>query len=173
MKTKIKILDIGCGNKKVKGAIGIDNKKTNDTDLVLDIEKTKLPFKKNTVDVVYFNNVLEHLEDPFSVLIKVRKILKKNGIVKIKVPFFSSCAAHDTDHKRFFNYSSFEYFEDKENYQEYKNLFKTKRRRIVFYNGKIKPLDILINIFPKFFQNSFLAYLITPCYLEFELEVIK
>ena len=44
---------------------------------------------KNTIvtkEVYVMNNVLEHLRDPISIIKKIKKILKKNGILFIEVP---------------------------------------------------------------------------------------
>jgi 2-polyprenyl-3-methyl-5-hydroxy-6-metoxy-1,4-benzoquinol methylase len=47
-------------------------------------EKTKL--QNNYFDLVIMNHTLEHVEDPLSVLKKIYKILRKEGIVLIDVP---------------------------------------------------------------------------------------
>jgi len=51
-------------------------------------EKAKL--KAGYYDVVVLNHTLEHIEDHFSVMRKVNKILKKGGIVYVDVPNFGS-----------------------------------------------------------------------------------
>ncbi|OGY12671.1 MAG: hypothetical protein A3A58_00210 [Candidatus Blackburnbacteria bacterium RIFCSPLOWO2_01_FULL_41_27] len=44
----------------------------------------------NSFDVVIFNHVLEHVEDPSRVLNKTCKVLKKDGLVLVDVPNFGS-----------------------------------------------------------------------------------
>ncbi|MEM5792878.1 MAG: class I SAM-dependent methyltransferase [Candidatus Aenigmatarchaeota archaeon] len=181
----MKILDLGCGENKVKiknyRVIGVDKKITKEVDLICDIDRN-LPFKDFSFDVVYAQDVLEHLENPFNIVIEVHRILKKNGTFNVKVPFFSSVAAHDTDHKRFFNYSSFDYFTcEKKNYPEYgKYKFKMIKRKIIYNLGNYekffwpisKLITFLINLSPKIFQNSLLAYLFPSCYIIFKMKKI-
>lgn len=54
-------------------------------------EQTKL--SNSTYDVIIFNHVLEHMEDPLKSLKRAEKLLKKNGIVLIDVPNFGSLSA--------------------------------------------------------------------------------
>lgn len=49
--------------------------------------------KANSFDVVIFNHVLEHMEDPKNALKKARTLLKKDGIIFIDVPNFASLSA--------------------------------------------------------------------------------
>ncbi len=54
-----------------------------------DLEKDELPFETNSVDLIMMNHVLEHLRDPAAVLNKIHKILKKEGLLIIRVPDIS------------------------------------------------------------------------------------
>ncbi|MFO0915198.1 MAG: glycosyltransferase [Pirellulales bacterium] len=51
-----------------------------------DIEQLEVEFQPNTVDVVVFGDVLEHLRDPLHVLRRARTWLKPGGIVVASVP---------------------------------------------------------------------------------------
>jgi len=46
--------------------------------------------KNNYFDVVLLNHTLEHTKDPFKVLKKVNKLLKKGGVLYVDVPNFGS-----------------------------------------------------------------------------------
>ena len=50
-------------------------------------------FKGNYFDVVYLSHVLEHVHDPLSVLVEIRRILKKRGVAVIVLPNFGSLEA--------------------------------------------------------------------------------
>ena len=52
------VLDIGCGEKKLKGAIGVDVRKTKDVDIIADARY--LPFKDEVFDHVYSSHLIEH-----------------------------------------------------------------------------------------------------------------
>lgn len=92
-----KILDVGCASgwllsemKKVypkSSCTGVDlydkaiawgNKKYKTVSL-LRADAHKLPFRKETFDVIICTEVLEHVEDPGKVLLEIKRVLKKNG----------------------------------------------------------------------------------------------
>ena len=51
-------LHLACGNRKIPGFVNIDIQQTSATDLVADI--TKLPYEKNSIDLIYSCCVIEH-----------------------------------------------------------------------------------------------------------------
>jgi SAM-dependent methyltransferase len=53
----------------------------------------KLDLPENYFDVVILNHTLEHLENPLFVVRKVKKVLKKGGILFVDVPNFGSLSA--------------------------------------------------------------------------------
>ncbi len=54
--------------------------------LIGNIEEVELPYEKNFFDVILLADVLEHLIDPWKVLFKLKKHLKKNGVIIASVP---------------------------------------------------------------------------------------
>lgn len=106
------ILDLGCGNKKKKDAIGIDiNPKTN-ADIIHDLNITPYPLEESTFDEIFADNVIEHLEDIVNVMEEIHRISKPDGIIVIKVPYFRSRYAYiDPTHKHYFTVDSFSYFD--------------------------------------------------------------
>ena len=81
------ILDIGCGTKpyndlfqeKSESYIGVDLQKSPDLDILCSAEK--LPFKNNSVDLVFSSQVLEHVENPNLVINEMHRVLKDKGVV--------------------------------------------------------------------------------------------
>jgi glycosyltransferase involved in cell wall biosynthesis/tetratricopeptide (TPR) repeat protein len=51
-----------------------------------DIEKIDLPYSDHTFDCILFADVLEHLVDPISALLKVKRLLKKEGTIVASIP---------------------------------------------------------------------------------------
>lgn len=78
------MIDIGCGNHKVKGSIGVDIKKTSEVDILASVYE--LPFEDKTFDVAYLHEVIEHLDNPKKALKEIRRILKDDGILHITTP---------------------------------------------------------------------------------------
>ncbi len=158
LKIKMKIIDLGCGINKYKGAIGIDFFKMPGVDIVLDIEKSKLPFNNSSVDVVYTSHFLEHISNLDRLINEVYRVLKPKGKFIIKVPHVTSIGAFALGHKNFFSYNSFNfYILGKHNMSKYKTKvkFKCLKRKIIFgkkfafWNYVIEPIaNTFLRIFP-------------------------
>jgi predicted SAM-dependent methyltransferase len=114
-----KILDLGCGKSKKKGAIGFDHIKTDCVDIVGDLNKP-LPFADNEFDYIYMDNVLEHLNSVHDILKEVHRITKSTGYIIISVPFYNApTSADDPTHKHQFSYKTFDYFTESFEYHYY------------------------------------------------------
>lgn len=76
------------------GSLGIDFSSMSDADIVLDLNKEKLPFEDNSIDFAFSSHALEHLtvDGFFNVLSEVYRILKPEGQFKLVVPYFTTAA---------------------------------------------------------------------------------
>lgn len=107
-----KVLDVGCGNRKRAGAIGIDINPRSQADVIHDLNITPYPFEESIFDEIYVDNVLEHLNDVIKTLEELHRIGKPNALVKIIVPYFRSrWSCIDPTHKHFFSADSMSYFD--------------------------------------------------------------
>lgn len=80
------IVDLGSGGRRItKKTITVDFIITDNTDIISDIHF--LPFKDDTVDAVFSTGVLEHVGSPEKVLNEINRILKKDAILHLEVPF--------------------------------------------------------------------------------------
>ena len=86
---KVKVLDVGCGQNKKEGAIGIDHLDLPSVDVVHDLNKFPWPFETETFDEIYFYDSIEHLQDTMKVMAEVRRLLKKGGTVTIRVVYWN------------------------------------------------------------------------------------
>jgi len=79
-------LNLGCGVHKREGYINIDCNKDVHPDRLLNIED--IEFSKESIEEVYFSNVLEHLtlNDAIKILNKIFNWLKPKGKLFIAVP---------------------------------------------------------------------------------------
>ncbi len=161
------MLDLGCGNKKRPGTVGVDYNARVDGDISHDLNCFPYPFESGSVDRVYIDNCLEHLDSPMSVMEEIHRILKSEGEVKVIVPYFRSPSAfHDPTHKTFYTIESFSYYDPEHpihrRYDYTKAHFKVEK--IVFHehlkSGLIKSsLVALANRWPSIYENVFSSVL--------------
>ncbi|MEW6095582.1 MAG: methyltransferase domain-containing protein [bacterium] len=173
------IIELGCGNSKKEGRIGIDKIDLPNIDIVTNLEEG-LPFlPDNSVDEIHAYHFLEHIANFEGLIREIVRVLKKTGKAYIAVPHFSNPYFYsDYTHSRFFGLYTFYYFVD-EKYQLKRNVpnfytdirIKIISQRMVFrspFKGRrlIKKLfELIINshrILQEFYEEN-LCYLF-PCY---------
>lgn len=94
-------LDLGCGQAKQEGFVGVDQWAGEGVDIVHDL-RTTFPWPNSSVDEVYCNQVLEHLEGPERVhfLNEVCRVLKPWARATVIVPDWKSRrSVQDWTHK--------------------------------------------------------------------------
>jgi len=144
----VKILDLGCGNRKRPGAIGIDINPDTDADVVHDLDMYPYPFEASFFDEIYADNVIEHLGNVIGAMEELHRISKPGGLIKIIVPYFrAKWAFIDPTHKHFFTTESFTYFEPGHPHSKLYNYSRAKFSvdRIVF-NETVRrgPVTLLV-----------------------------
>ena len=106
-----KKLNLGCGTDIRTGYVNLDNHNLPGVDVVHNIEKLPLPFKKEEFDEILCQDILEHTSDYAPLLKELHRILKPGGKLVIRVPNFTSRNNFvDPTHKRLFSVGSFEFF---------------------------------------------------------------
>lgn len=179
--TAIKILDLGCGNKKMDGAVGIDVNKNTAADVIHDLNNFPYPFSDSEFDMINADNVIEHLEDVVMVMTELHRIGKPGALVKIEVPYFRSRWAFvDPTHKHYFSYESFNYFLQGHYYHEHYRYSDAvyELKRITFndgiYSGSVVKnwVVALANRYPNRYER-FLANIFPLDQLTFEIIVRK
>jgi SAM-dependent methyltransferase len=104
------VLDIGCGRTKLEGSVGLDQFKHEGVDIVANLEEP-LPIADGEYDMVFANQVLEHVGDLTSLLSEIHRILKPGGQLLAHVPYFRSSWAHiDPTHVRSYTLDSLDYY---------------------------------------------------------------
>ncbi|MCK4912768.1 MAG: class I SAM-dependent methyltransferase [Candidatus Omnitrophica bacterium] len=140
----MKILDLGCGDAKEKGAVGIDYRPCQAVDIVHDLNIYPWPLENNFFDLVVCKHVIEHLNDVIKAMEEIHRILKKGGIVKIYTPHMSNIMSfRDPTHKWHFTCGSFDYFIEglQKNQVSYTDIsFKLVKKRLTFTNNIVGPL---------------------------------
>lgn len=173
---RMKKLNLGCGKDIKKGYVNLDHVKLPGVDVIHDLDKYPYPFKDNTFDLVYCDNVLEHLDSIIKPAEELWRITKKGGKIVVIVPIFPSIwAMTDPTHKQFFTYITFNYFRPEDNLNYYsKARFNILKRKIIFLRY-MKFLEWIVNpleIFQKIYY-FFFSFLFPAEFLYFELEVVK
>lgn len=104
------ILDIGCGRNKLDGAIGLDHNAYDGVDIVADLDGP-LPVQDEQYDLVFANQVLEHVRDLTPLMMEIHRILKPGGQLLAHIPYFRSSWAYiDPTHVRSFTLDTLDYY---------------------------------------------------------------
>lgn len=131
----------------------------------VDIEKSRLPFDNNSVDIIIANQILEHCKELFWIFTEMHRILKTNGVIIIGVPNLASihcrlmllfglqppCIETLGPHLRGFTIKDFKYF------IEYGNFFKVEKYR---GSGHYSFIPGTSKLFSKLFPKSSLTLLL-------------
>ena len=158
MDNRHKILDLGCGNVKVSGAVGLDNIALPEVDIVHDLLHFPYPINDNSFDIIYLRHVIEHfnIDKINNIMNECYRILKKDGQLFVNVPHvFSIAAFTDPTHKQFFIFGS-GYFWDKKYQKSYYSdidscweLLNVECSRITWFDWKkyqLKRLDRFLSV---------------------------
>lgn len=163
MKNNIKVIDLGCGKNKVKGAIGIDNVELEGVDIVHDLTVLPYPFSDNSIDYLYCRHVLEHFEPTTrdKVISEIGRILKPGGKVEIRVPHaFCIAAFGDPTHKSYYCFQTIKFFTRGYIKSYYKGVYSNFKLNIIWASFLISensnfPTRIIAKFLNYFFNKLF------------------
>ena len=136
-------LELGCGYQKRDGFFGIDILKTPAVDLVLDIEKKKLPFPDNSIDYIYSSHTFEHLTNYQFVIQEMFRVCKPNAVIEIWTPYGKSNDGMLFGHYTFLSETSFKHiaFEyDRFFFEKAKGYFLWEKTQYTLYPGIVESL---------------------------------
>ena len=83
-------LDLGCGNDKLPGTIGLDRAHLPGVDVVHNLNHYPWPFEDNAFDHVVCKHSLSHVNDFVAALGEIHRIAKPQAIVEILAPHYAS-----------------------------------------------------------------------------------
>ena len=108
------ILDLGCGQAKRQGAVGIDLRPGPGVDIVHDLNRFPWPLEDNRFELVLCSHVLEHLADLPAVMSEIHRVCKPGARVQIITPHFSSLNSwEDPTHMHHLARRSFRFFDSR------------------------------------------------------------
>lgn len=160
------VVDLGCGRNKLVGAIGVDFLNLPGVDYVADLNQP-LPFQDESFEVVYANQVFEHIPNLIGLIAECHRILRSDGLLVVHVPYFrSSWAAVDPTHIRQFSISSMNYFvNDLYEHKHYRFIEQSFTDIECYLDGNY-PSGLLRWVFTKLalrwpyrFENSILSFM--------------
>jgi len=106
-----RVLDVGCGQNKFPGAIGIDSNPRSHADVLHDLGNFPYPFSDNEFETIICRHVIEHVPDVIGFVNELHRITKPGGRLKLLTPHYSNPDwATDPTHRNHFNSYSFTCF---------------------------------------------------------------
>lgn len=109
-------LNLGCGNLRKPGYIGIDKSPTVDSDFKCDVQEFISEIPNGCVKAIYSRMFFEHLsgEQLENLLKHIDRVLVKGGTLEVTVPHFTNPYQYaDPTHRSVFAVHSFDYFCEK------------------------------------------------------------
>lgn len=105
-------INLGAGRQILDGFINHDITTLDGIDVVHNLNDYPWPWGDSSIDYIFMQDVLEHLEDIVKTMNELHRVLKPGGEVKIRVPYWNSwCANADPTHKRYFHEYTFHFFD--------------------------------------------------------------
>ena len=110
---QVRILDLGCGNKKRAGAVGIDFNSRTQADVVHDLNAFPYPFDDDSFDQIRLSHVIEHIRSITRTMEELHRILAPGGQIEITTPHYTDASSwQDPTHVWHLNSRSFDFFQE-------------------------------------------------------------
>ena len=169
------VLNLGCGRKRVPGAVNLDRTAASAPDVVHDLDVQPWPFDDDRFDRVYAFDVIEHLADVVAAMEELHRICRDGASIEITVPHFSSGNAFtDPTHRHFFSRFSFDYFDPAHEFGFYSAArFRVARSNLIFEPTLTNRIvGRLANRYPKRYEARW-AWMFPAWFISVELRVVK
>jgi len=151
-----RILDVGCGRKKIEGSVGIDMVELPGVDIVHDLNVFPWPFKDGIFDEIYMFDSIEHLNDTTKVMEESHRLLKVGGKLYIRTCYWNhKHAFSDPTHVTYFTEVTWDFFTGKRNRHYTTALFRMEKMEYTYDYGLKMVLrsDWLLNKLSKWLCN--------------------
>ena len=163
-----KNIHLGCGNKPLPNFINIDYYNQTHADIIANLE-CELPFSSESVDFIYSDNVFEHIKNLLGLMRECHRVLRKGGVLAVKVPYFKSRHAFvDPTHCNFFTLQSMDYYCIDTYYNKYYKFFNEVFAKLeIFIDPQVGKKGIFQKLVEKYalqkpykYENSILSTLV-------------
>jgi len=173
------ILDLGCGQNKRPGAIGVDHNRNTAADVISNIGRGSLPFRDNSFDKVWVVHVIEHVENVVLTIEELHRLTRAGGLIVIETPHYTDFSSFcDPTHRWHLNTFSFRYFTADDAGYGYYTQCRLRQKRLqvkLLRLWKLLGFELAVNhsfAFRKFWEH-YLCYVIRGKAMVFEFEVVK
>lgn len=166
-------LNLGCGNKRMEGYLGIDRYPCTAAALLCDLGR-RLPFRDDSVDSFLLDNVVEHIADIPSLMMEIARIGKPGAQVTVITPHFTSLSSwKDPTHIHHLSYFSFDHFEKPSVSHYVGSGLRVVSRRLSFGGGLLGLIGrALFALSPETYEKKY-CFLFRASTLHFQLEVVR
>lgn len=104
-------LNLGCGNKKKAGFLGVDAFPCGAADMLCDLSAA-LPFAPSSIDEIWMDNVIEHIHDIPALMREIHRICRDGAHATLITPHFASADSwRDPTHVHHLSYFSMDHFQ--------------------------------------------------------------
>jgi 2-polyprenyl-3-methyl-5-hydroxy-6-metoxy-1,4-benzoquinol methylase len=169
------ILNLGCGNKRIEGAINLDVSRDVQADVIHDVNQRPWPFANSSFDEVLGYDVMEHVVDVVSFMEEVHRVAKPNARVRLTVPHFS-CANtwRDPTHLHAFAHGSLSLFCDGHELAFYSSARFSKVATHIQFRASVlnKLVSRIANRWPEPYEDRW-AWIFPAWFIYYELQVVK
>jgi SAM-dependent methyltransferase len=156
-----RILDVGCGNRKTPGAVGIDRRIRKDSsldqqrDIDHDLSQFPWPIADNSFDLIICQHVIEHLPATVRTMEEFNRIVVPGGKIFIETPHYTWFEAYrHYEHIHKFSFGAFDYF--LKGNPHYRTDFVIADRSIFFDDVTyVLGVGFLANLFPRLYEKRF------------------
>lgn len=115
-----RVLNLGCGRRKVADALNVDISLAVEPDLIMDVTRMPWPLPTGWFEEVHAYDVVEHVDDVVALFEEIHRVCKPGALVHIAVPHFScSNAFTDPTHRHYFGLESFDYLTGEHRHNHY------------------------------------------------------
>ena len=102
--------ELGCGQDKPDGFLGVDKIDTEETDVQFDLDSEEWSLPENYFRYVRCKDLFEHLENPVQFVENLYRVVVPGGVVEVRSPHRSSQNWTDPTHKRLIGLDTFDYY---------------------------------------------------------------
>ncbi|WP_162009991.1 methyltransferase domain-containing protein [Paenibacillus xylanilyticus] len=103
-------VDLGCGQRKSRGYLGLDRFQLPGVDIVADLNNG-IPLEDNSVDIMLCSHSLEHFDDIYFIMEEIYRVSKHNSLIYVLAPYHMETVNFaNFYHKQVFNESTFRFF---------------------------------------------------------------